>query len=186
MKTITSTAQSAWSTWYAISDRCCQVTAAAWSIYVDLFFSPEAQARYEVAGRWLWLVSAFTFGLGVMARRAVQSWVDEEGALALPSPELEAAYFATTEELFAQADEVIARSMPQVITAPVTTLVIPVDRLTRSTALHAMTLKALTPLAQDLGLKTNKVRKADLISGILDAEGYTDRGAIPQATTEEE
>lgn len=92
----------------------------------------------------------------------------------------------TLKELFDQADKIGKRYESQTMSVPVQTLVIPVDRLTRSTELHAMTLKALAPLAQDLGLRTNKVRKADIISSILDAEGYSKSGAFTQATTEEE
>jgi len=170
-----------------LADRVAAVTTAAadraitvWSFLTQ----PQAIATYKWLGAMTLALVELTIWSAIWAyARIAQRF---EPTKVEPNPQLEAEYFETVEGLFAQADEVISQSMPQVITAPVTTLVIPVDRLTRSTVLHEMTLPALTPLAQDLGLKTNKVRKADLISAILDAEGYTNQGAAIQATTEEE
>jgi hypothetical protein len=111
-------------------------------------------------------------------------------------------FLATTEELFAQADEELASAFldadylpgmwepsdfdssdyripaqPQSMAAPVAVLTIALsesheDGLDRLVALEGMTVKQLTPLAEALNIPTRKVRKAALINSILEAEGY--------------
>jgi hypothetical protein len=68
-------------------------------------------------------------------------------------------------------------AQPQAMGAPVANLVLPVsecyeDALDRRVDLEPMTLKQLAPIAEALGLPTRKVKKADLIASILEAEGY--------------
>ena len=161
-----------------LADRVATVgsTAADRAIAVWSFFTqPQAIATYRWLGAMTLAMVHLAWVCLVWVYVQIKCWVDVE--VYLSTPIKADVFLATTEELFAQADEVAARSMPQAMTpaiavcrlAPSTSHE---DGLDRRQELEDMTLKQLVPLAESLGKPTRKVRKAWLIDSILHAEGY--------------
>ena len=70
----------AWETWYAASDRACQVTAWAWGLYREAFFSPAAMARYQWLGQMIACLGLLAYLAGKLIRLWLQprvdAWVD--------------------------------------------------------------------------------------------------------------
>jgi hypothetical protein len=66
----------AWETWYAASDRACQVTAWAWGLYREAFFSPAALARYQWLGQMIACLGMLTYLTGKLTRIHLDAWVD--------------------------------------------------------------------------------------------------------------
>jgi hypothetical protein len=71
---------SAWECWYGASDRACQVTAWAWGLYREAFFSPAALARYRWAGQMIACLGLLAYLAGKLTRLWLQprvdAWVD--------------------------------------------------------------------------------------------------------------
>lgn len=65
----------AWETWYAASDRACQVTAWAWGLYREAFFSPAALARYQWLGQMIACLGMLTYITGKLTRLHLDAWV---------------------------------------------------------------------------------------------------------------
>jgi hypothetical protein len=149
------TARTAWGTWHDASAMACRVTATAWDWYTGAFFSPAAQRRYEEIGRYVWLVSAFVFGLGVLARRWVarsefQAWIDAQVGQALPAP---------------VAPVVDTPAQPAEITAPVVSVTVPsVEPETPLADLGIRQLKTVASAAKVKGY--GRMSKAQLIAAL--------------------
>lgn len=75
---LTITANTAWSTWYAFSDRACNDTATAYRWYVATFFSEAANRRYQWVGEMLGCVIA-------LAILYTQQWAEAEVQSCLPA-----------------------------------------------------------------------------------------------------
>lgn len=106
-----STLLAAWECWYGASDRACQVTAWAWGLYTQAFFSPAAMARYRWAGQMIACLAMLAYLAGKLTRLWLQprvdAWVDscqapepaqeapEPAPLAVASPEPQAQPEAT-------------------------------------------------------------------------------------------
>jgi hypothetical protein len=75
-----STLLAAWECWYGASDRACQVTAWAWGLYTQAFFSEAAMARYRWAGQMLACLAMLAYLAGKLTRLWLQprvdAWVD--------------------------------------------------------------------------------------------------------------
>jgi hypothetical protein len=82
---------SAWECWYGASDRACQVTAWAWGLYAEAFFSEAAMARYRWAGQMIACLGLLAYLAGKLTRLWLQprvdAWVDSCQA---PEPAQEA------------------------------------------------------------------------------------------------
>lgn len=84
------TAQSAWETWYAVSEIVTEKTEAAIAWYVDTFFSEKAQATYTTIGEIIGHLMIATVIVGMMARRRLQPWIDAQVEQALTPVSTEA------------------------------------------------------------------------------------------------
>jgi hypothetical protein len=75
-----STLLAAWECWYGASDRACQVTAWAWGLYVEAFFSPAAKRRYQWLGQMIACLGLLAYLAGKLIRLWLQprvdAWVD--------------------------------------------------------------------------------------------------------------
>ena len=74
------TANTAWDTWYEYSDRACHDTAKVWRWYVQAFFSPEANARYQWVGELIGCCIA-------LAYLYTKRWVDAQVEQGLQQPD---------------------------------------------------------------------------------------------------
>lgn len=83
------TAQSAWETWYAASEIATEKTEAAITWYCNTFFSEEAQATYTTVGEIIGDLMVLSIMLGMIARRRLQPWIDEQVESCLAQPETE-------------------------------------------------------------------------------------------------
>ena len=105
------TANTAWTTWHTASTHATEATETAIAWYLQMFFSPEASARYEEIGKILGFAMVCTVACGMTARILVQHWIDGQVAAAIEE--------TTTENpdqwLIDLADEVAAQQHPTVV-----------------------------------------------------------------------
>jgi hypothetical protein len=83
------TAQSAWGTWYTVSEIATEKTEAAIAWYCETFFSEKAQTTYTTIGEVVGDLMVLSIMLGMIARRCLQPWIDAQVESCLAQPETE-------------------------------------------------------------------------------------------------
>ena len=124
---LTITAQTAWDTWYAFSDRACNDTATAYRWYVATFFSEAANRRYQWIGQMIGSLVA-------LAILHVQRWAEAEVQSCIAKPPIDADHIPDAGKMVEAdpfgptANPHYAHAMAATITVPMATLVVPVAK----------------------------------------------------------
>jgi hypothetical protein len=140
-----STLLAAWECWHGASDRACQVTAWAWGLYTQAFFSEAAMARYRWAGQMIACLAMLAYLAGKLTRLWLQprvdAWVDSCQA---PEP---------VQEAPEPAPAPVASPEPQ--------------PQPEATPLAALGIRELRILARDSGIKgAARMKKTELLASL--------------------
>lgn len=79
----------AWEVWYGASEIATDRTEAAIAWYCETFFSEKAQATYATVGEIIGDLMVLSIMLGMITRRRLQPWIDEQVESCLAQPETE-------------------------------------------------------------------------------------------------